>query len=229
MWNCNHCESSNDESANICKVCGNTRNANFNHRAQDAKTNSLQKTKTGIPVYAVLIILALSIICIILNLTLLGSFKKYQKAATSPIAITAYLTTFTSLPPTPSPTVENQIVLTLTSTQVTANTLSPDKFIRWYFDAVWQDRNYEYLWTLSTPSFQSIVNPGGYQEYVKWWESVKQVDLNSVAIVPKGTDYVIATVNVNFYLKNGRVLSNKEYTYQLTYSSEIDSWLFDIR
>ena len=103
----------------------------------------------------------------------------------------------------------------------------PKIFVRDYFNAVWQDRNYDYLWTLSTPSFQADASSGDYQDFVSWWESVDRVDILSVTVMSNDGHYASVDVHATFYLKDGRVLNNRNYSYDLIYDSNRQSWLFD--
>ncbi len=104
----------------------------------------------------------------------------------------------------------------------------PADFIRWYFAAVWQDRNYDYLWTLQTPAFQASSSPGGYAEYAGWWDSVRSVKLNSVNRELRSPTSASVEVKVTFRLKDGQVLANRLFHYDLTYDGQRSTWLFDI-
>lgn len=122
----------------------------------------------------------------------------------------------TSLPPAPRPTKRVQ-------------TSDPEKFVRSYFNAVWQDRNYDYMWkNYLTSTFQASSSPGGYQEYIQWWGSVERVDLNNISVSRQSDSWASTTVNVTFHLKDGRILANRVYSYDLTYNYDLGSWQFDI-
>ena len=129
----------------------------------------------------------------------------------------------TFIPPsdTPMPTTVPTEGLTPTS--------DPGQFIREYFNAVWQTRNYDYLWSLSTPSFKTNANPGGYQEFTDWWGSVNSIDVLNIAIESNDRTHASVDVHVTFHLKDGRVLANRDYLYYLTYDSERQTWMFDHR
>lgn len=105
----------------------------------------------------------------------------------------------------------------------------PADFARWYFTAVWQDRNYNYLWTLSTPSFQSAASTGGYSEFTSWWSSVDKVDISSISVAQNDGNYASIHVVVTFHLHDGRLLLNRKYDYDLVYSSDRQTWMFDYR
>jgi len=109
------------------------------------------------------------------------------------------------------------------------STSDPDKFVRGYFMAVWTDRNYEYLWTLSTLSFQNAASPGGYDEFTKWWGSVNSIDIRSVNVSHNDGLYASVHVVLTFNLKDGRVLSNRPYDYDLIFDSNRGVWMFDSR
>lgn len=105
----------------------------------------------------------------------------------------------------------------------------PAAFIRWYFAAVSQNRNYQDLWNnYLTSSFKTVVSPGGYSEYVTWWDSVQSVDVNSVNVIQNDGTHAVVRVNVTFTMKDGRLIPNQEYDYDLLYDAARQTWMFDI-
>ena len=105
----------------------------------------------------------------------------------------------------------------------------PAAFITWYFGAVWQNRNYQVLWNnYLTPSFKTVVSPGGYSEYIAWWGSVQSVDVNSVNVIQNDGTHAVVRVNITFNMKDGRVISNQEYDYDLLYDAARQTWMFDV-
>lgn len=105
----------------------------------------------------------------------------------------------------------------------------PEQFTRWYFNDVWQDRDYEYLWSFLTPSFRSYTSPGNFQEYKDWWGSVDRIDIHSFQKTQHSTSYITIRIDVTFYLKDGRVLSHRKYAYDLIFDRGKNSWMFDYR
>jgi hypothetical protein len=107
---------------------------------------------------------------------------------------------------------------------------TPEGFLRWYFAAVWNERNYQQLWdNYLTPSFKSRPNNGGYEEYVTWWSSVKRVDVNSVSVLQNDGTHAWVRVNLSFTMQDGRVVGNQEYDYDLFYDAARQTWMFDYR
>lgn len=105
----------------------------------------------------------------------------------------------------------------------------PEQFIRWYFNAVWQDRNYEYLWSFLTPSFRSHASQNDFKSYEDWWNSVDKIDFHSFQKTQHDSSYVTVRIDVTFYLKDGRVLSHRKYAYDLIFNNDKNSWMFDYR
>lgn len=104
----------------------------------------------------------------------------------------------------------------------------PEEFIFWYFNAIWQQRNYKDLWNnFLTTSFQSHSSNGDFNEYVKWWKTVSRIDINGIEIVQKNETSAWARINVNFYLNDGRVLNSREYDYSLMFDTTKRIWMFD--
>lgn len=105
---------------------------------------------------------------------------------------------------------------------------SPEEFIFWYFNKVWQERDYKNLWdNFLTPSFQNHSGSGNFNEYVQWWETVTRIDVNSIEILQKKESSAWVRINVNFYLTDGRVLNNRKYDYSLAFDTTKRIWMFD--
>jgi hypothetical protein len=107
---------------------------------------------------------------------------------------------------------------------------TPDGFLRWYFSAVWNERNYQDLWdNYLTPGFKARPNNGGFEDYVAWWNSVQRVDVNSATVLQNDGTHAWVRVNVTFHMLDGRVISNQEYDYDLFYDATRQTWMFDYR
>jgi hypothetical protein len=116
-----------------------------------------------------------------------------------------------------------------TPQQSGAGIQDPEGFVRWYFGVIWQVRNYQDLWNIYlTPTFKTVVSPGGYTEYVAWWDSVQRVDVNSVNVIQNDGSHAVIRVNVTFTMKDGRIISNQEYDYDLLYDATRKTWMFDV-
>ena len=127
----------------------------------------------------------------------------------------------TFIPPSDTP------IPTAVPTEGLVPATDPGQFIHEYFNAVWQIRNYNYLWSLSTPGFQENASPGGYQEFTSWWESVASVDILNVAVANNDGHHASVNVHVTFHLKDKETLSNRGYQYDLTYDPYRQTWMFD--
>jgi hypothetical protein len=105
---------------------------------------------------------------------------------------------------------------------------TPEGFLRWYFAAVWNERNYQDLWdNYLTPSFKARPNNGGYEDYAAWWSSVQRVDMNSVSVLQNDGTHAWVRVNLTFTMNDGRVVSDQEYDYSLFYDAARQTWMFD--
>jgi hypothetical protein len=121
-------------------------------------------------------------------------------------------------------------ITTITQTNSGEQNLSnPGDFGRWYFTAVWQNRNYEYLWTLWTSRAQAKASPGGYKEFTTWWGSMDRVDISSVNVLNNDGKYASIQVIVTFHIHDGRVLQDRKYSYDLIFDANRNTWMFDYR
>jgi hypothetical protein len=93
---------------------------------------------------------------------------------------------------------------------------------------VWTERDYRNLWdNYLTASYKANVGSGIFEDYAGWWNTVEQVEVNSVAVIENNGTHAWVRVNLTFYMKNGRVLPNEIYDYDLLYDTGRDTWLFD--
>ncbi len=104
----------------------------------------------------------------------------------------------------------------------------PADFARWYFTSLSESRDFKTLWdNYLTSSFQSHSSDGVYKNYTDWWGSVTKIDIHSVDVIKNDGTSAWIHVNVTFHLKDGRVLENREYDYDLTFDQNKNTWMFD--
>jgi hypothetical protein len=105
---------------------------------------------------------------------------------------------------------------------------APAEFVRWYFTRVWNERDYQNLWdNYLTISFKANVGSGLFGDYVVWWDSVARVDVNAVDVLENNGRDAWVRVNLTFQMKDGRVVQNQVYEYDLLYDPSRDTWMFD--
>lgn len=106
----------------------------------------------------------------------------------------------------------------------------PEAFIRWYFETVWRQRNYQDLWdNYLTPSYKVNVGSGDFADYVGWWDSVERVEIQSVSVIENTGGQAAVRVYAAFHMRDGRVVPSQPYDYDLFYDASRDTWMFDYR
>lgn len=107
---------------------------------------------------------------------------------------------------------------------------NPEEFVFWYFNAVWRERDYRYLWdNFLTSSFQNHSSSGDFNEYVKWWDSVLRIDFNTIDILQNNGATAEIKINITLYLADKRILDNRKYEYAIVFDSNKNIWMFDYR
>lgn len=109
-----------------------------------------------------------------------------------------------------------------TSTSLIANV---EGFVRDYFYLVTHDRNYEYTWSLLTVQFRNANSPDGYSDYVRFWDSVDELEITSLEVFEHNAKSANCRIDMVFYI-------NKQYvpvkvSYHLIYDDNRQSWLFE--
>jgi hypothetical protein len=103
--------------------------------------------------------------------------------------------------------------------------LEPEDFIRDYFYSVTHKRNYEHLWTLMTDDFKQRNTPGGYSEYIEFWNTVEQVDINNMEFQRTSDTSVKCQFRMILHIGGKQYFTNAKYN--LIYDASRQTWLFD--
>lgn len=104
----------------------------------------------------------------------------------------------------------------------------PASFVFWYFNAVWRERDYNLLWDkYLTAAFQNHSSSGDINSYIKWWDTVERIDVNSIKVIENDGKDAWVKINVTFYLIDGRVLEDREYDYVLVFDTNRKTWLLN--
>ena len=104
----------------------------------------------------------------------------------------------------------------------------PAGFASWYFTRVWNERDYQNLWdNYLTSGFKTNVGSGLFEDYVVWWNSVRQIDVNSVNVLANDGRNARARVDLTFHMQDGRIVRNQIYDYDFLYDPTRGTWMFD--
>jgi hypothetical protein len=130
-----------------------------------------------------------------------------------------------TLPPAVPPTTPPAIPPVISSTS-TPNVQDPEGFLHYYFSLLTSSKNYPLAWSLLTPKFQKVNDPGGYEGFVDYWKTVSQVDLNNIQIDTLSKTSVNCRIDAAFHTTRG-ITPNVLLKYHLIYDRGKGSWMFD--
>jgi hypothetical protein len=108
--------------------------------------------------------------------------------------------------------------------------ITPDNFIRNYYNAINQ-RQYQFAFSLLSTSFKEnyhCCEKNGsykYDEYVNWWNSVKEVEIQKVEIQKLNSSRATVYTVLRFYYRDDRIVDD-QHLFQLI-SDEKVGWLID--
>jgi hypothetical protein len=136
---------------------------------------------------------------------------------------TAASSTPTAVPSMPEPTSTPEVMLT-----PGLDLSDPVDFINFYFGNI-NARNYPLTWSLLSSHFIDTMNSpaqGGYQGYVDYWNTARQVYILDAAV--ENQDAASARVNVYMSVDyvDGRSISWHQH-FTLIYEPARNTWLFD--
>jgi hypothetical protein len=107
-----------------------------------------------------------------------------------------------------------------------SSSTDPEQFVRTYFYSLTHDRNYQNSWSLLTDGFKNKNSPGGYNDYVTFWDKIDSVDVNSINFFEQTSTDAKCAVNLTFNAKQGGN-QTVNIKYHLIYNSDRQTWLFE--
>jgi hypothetical protein len=112
-----------------------------------------------------------------------------------------------------------------TGTNIEFQSPDPEEFLRAYFHAAVNERNYEHLWTLATESFNDVNYGGEYQIFVDFWNSVESLEIETIDIPERSNSAVVCNVKMTLRIGGNDILT--ETNYHLIYDEDKASWVFE--
>ncbi len=102
----------------------------------------------------------------------------------------------------------------------------PEDFIRYYFDAITSQRNYDYLWSLQTEDFHREASNNSYNDYVSYWNTIDDIKVNSINFYDQTAYTIRCRTKMSFY-KQGENIP-VDLVFYLVYDKGKGSWVFDV-
>ena len=68
---------------------------------------------------------------------------------------------------------------------------------------------------------------GLFEDYAGWWDSVERLDVNSIDVLQNNGRDAWVRVHLTFHMKDGRVVQNQVYDYDLLNDPGRGTWMFD--
>ena len=151
--------------------------------------------------------------------TLISATEQSVKATSQAYVLTQFNT--------PQPTAKVNI-LPQAGTPIAKPPSDPQIFVLWYFDTLLKTRDYDYVRTFQSASFQSATG-GNSSEFADFWDLVEKLEITQSVVLQRQTDQATIGIRMTFYFKDGRILSNRDYVYDVTYNQQLQTWQFDYR
>jgi serine/threonine-protein kinase len=182
---------------------------------EEYQTSPIQKSLIGGLIISTLIVLGL-----VLTRTSQPSAKQHipqPSSSTEPSAA----------PPTPvvSPQPSVAPAPVASPQPFVASRQSPEQFVRDQYSII-NNRQYQAAWSRLSTGFQNnpTAFPNGYTSYVNWWNTVKQVDVQSVKRVNTNDKTTTVAIRLKYYMNNGKV-SSESRRILLLWNAKTSSWI----
>ena len=101
---------------------------------------------------------------------------------------------------------------------------TPSQFIYYYYGLV-NSHSYELAWSFLSSGFKARNNPGGYEEFVTYYNALERVVVNSVTTTSITSTNATVTVSASFIYKSG-VTGSASIPFNLYYDSARRVWIF---
>lgn len=101
---------------------------------------------------------------------------------------------------------------------------SPTQFVENYYINL--DRgNYQTTWNQLSSSFQR--QGGGYSEYVKWWDSVREIRIGQIRLIEQDSDEALVYAELTYVTNTGTYYEDTKTRIYLTWDFQSKTWLFE--
>ncbi len=101
---------------------------------------------------------------------------------------------------------------------------SRTKAIRDYYEQINQ-RQYSSTWNQLSSEFKRQQS-GSYEDYLAWWNSVKNVEISKVNVIETGENTALVDTQLTYSMQDGRV-SQENMQVLLIWDQETQKWLID--
>lgn len=99
-----------------------------------------------------------------------------------------------------------------------------DDFIRYYFEGI-KDRDLNHSYNYLTQEYKD--NTNGLDAYIKWWNSIESVKVDSVNVIDPYIEAHSKKVRVHLsFVKHDRRVVEDEALFQVVYNKVLGSWQF---
>jgi hypothetical protein len=103
--------------------------------------------------------------------------------------------------------------------------VNPDQFIRDYYTAI-NNRQYDQTWSMLSDNFKRTKNPTGIGDYIKFWDSIARIEIESVVVQDQAADAAVILTAVTYTKRDGGT-SRSNYTFRLMRAQSPAGWLID--
>jgi hypothetical protein len=90
------------------------------------------------------------------------------------------------------------------------------------------NRRYRETWNELSSNFQKLSgNSNAYSDYLKWWESVRTINIGEVKMVRQSANQAIVDAELQYVLKTGRTVTDENNRIYLIWDDNAGKWLFN--
>ncbi|BAY95333.1 MULTISPECIES: hypothetical protein [unclassified Tolypothrix] len=126
------------------------------------------------------------------------------------------------------PIYSNQPTTTQEPNISTSEVQSADTFVRNHYIAI-NNRQYSFSYKNLSPRFINENIPGGYSDYQRWWDSVKEIKIGEIKLLKQNNNQAIVNAELWYTMNDGKTFQDSKSRIDLVWSNDSNKWLFDMK
>lgn len=101
---------------------------------------------------------------------------------------------------------------------------SPTQFVKNHYQDL-NYGNYQTTWNNLSNNFKRKTN--GYAEYVKWWNSVREIRIGKITLIEQNNYEALVSADLTYITSTGTYYNDPKNRIYLTWDSQASTWLFE--
>ncbi len=103
-----------------------------------------------------------------------------------------------------------------------------DNFVRNHYIAI-NNRQYSISYKNLSSRFINENIPGGYFEYQRWWDRVREIKIGEISVIKQNKYKAIVDAELWYTMNDGKTFQDSKNRIYLIWSNDTNNWLVDLK